>query len=596
MSQAVVKTVSQEDFPHPQDCPDGWPAMIEKRFGDIMCGVEELPKLWQQFADCQLEKQRELSTSLEGLERRLAQIVAAPGGSQEDGTKSSPGYTCESRSMEGRSQSRLTERFPNSQTRKSYRRISVATVSPEDVFDVENEEDKEDKEKDLKSLHEAQNWEMHHRDSEVSRKPSAGTASSHLDWRGSEVSVALDVASGVLVILNALSMAIELEWQGAQNAGSLGLGAATIFPQSAHDLFIWSEVIFCIIFGIEIVVRICAQGRVFFKNIWNLIDAVVVLISVADELFLRSNGMGVIDVKLLRIFRLVRLAKAVRVVRLIKFIHPLRVLLVSIASSFGSLFWSMVLITVVQAISAVAITQVVHEFITDESNDVELRRQVFAWFGKWSYSMLTMFELSLAPGAWAKPGRLLMFEVDPLYAFFFIPYVWCVSFAVLRVTAAMFVSQTMAATSKDDDLVFQAALKKHDKEVEEVRDIFQSADVNGDGKLTIDDFDELIVKQPRMRLWIADLGLTTSEVSGLFKLMDDGDGFVTFEEFLSGLMRLRGGAKSIDLATLLYENRRILMKLEGVKKAVIATRDPYACCEDALPFEFTCEQPTRIGI
>lgn len=334
----------------------------------------------------------------------------------------------------------------------------------------------------------------------------------------------------------------------------------------------------------------------FFKNIWNLIDAVVVLISVADELFLRSNGMGVIDVKLLRIFRLVRLAKAVRVVRLIKFIHPLRVLLVSIASSFGSLFWSMVLITVVQAISAVAITQVVHEFITDESNDVELRRQVFAWFGKWSYSMLTMFELSLAPGAWAKPGRLLMFEVDPLYAFFFIPYVWCVSFAVLRVTAAMFVSQTMAATSKDDDLVFQAALKKHDKEVEEVRDIFQSADVNGVGKLTINDFDELIVKQPRMRLWIADLGLTTSEVSGLFKLMDDGDGFVTFEEFLSGLMRLRGGAKSIDLATLLYENRRILMKLEGVKKAVIATRDPYACCEDALPFEFTCEQPTRIGI
>lgn len=314
------------------------------------------------------------------------------------------------------------------------------------------------------------------------------------------------------------------------------------------------------------------RGIAFFKNGWNIVDTFVVLISIAEEFVLRSLGLGFPDAKLLRAFRLTRFAKAVRVVRIMKFIHPLRVLLICIRSSLGALFWSMILVTVIQSIAAVAITQVIHEFLVDESKDLKLRQEVFHWFGRWSHSMLTMFQLSLSPGAWATPGRLLMFEVDPLYALFFIPYVWGVSFAIIRVTAAMFVQQTMAATSKDEDIVFQAALRKHDNDVKQIREMFETADQSGERKLSIDDFNVLF-QNPRTKMWIADLGFEVSEVSGLFRLLDDGDGMVTFEEFLSGLLRLRGGAKSVDLATLLFENRKVISKVEALRRDVALLSD-----------------------
>mmetsp|Transcript_118861 Transcript_118861/g.222189 ORF Transcript_118861/g.222189 Transcript_118861/m.222189 type:complete len:91 (-) Transcript_118861:130-402(-) len=51
---------------------------------------------------------------------------------------------------------------------------------------------------------------------------------------------------------------------------------------------------------------------------------------------------------------------------------------------------------------------------------------------------------------------------------------------------------------------------------------------------------------------------------GLFKLLDiDGSGAVGIEEFVIGCMRLKGSAKSIDLATLMYENKRMVEQASG---------------------------------
>ena len=61
------------------------------------------------------------------------------------------------------------------------------------------------------------------------------------------------------------------------------------------------------------------------------------------------------------------------------------------------------------------------DFQLDESNPLEVRLEVFEYFGTWSKAMLTMFEITLAPGAWGKPGRLLIKEVNTwFYVFFWI--------------------------------------------------------------------------------------------------------------------------------------------------------------------------------
>ena len=91
-----------------------------------------------------------------------------------------------------------------------------------------------------------------------------------------------------------------------------------------------------------------------------------------------------------------------------------------------------------------------------------------------------------------------------------------------------------------------------------LKDHFFESDINGDGTITIEEF-QTHLKDPKVRAHLASVGLAVHEALGLFKLLDvDHSGGIAIEEFVVGCMRLKGGAKSIDLATLMYENKRMV--------------------------------------
>merc|ERR1719440_1645900 len=70
-----------------------------------------------------------------------------------------------------------------------------------------------------------------------------------------------------------------------------------------------------------------------------------------------------------------------------------------------------------------------------------------------------------------------------------------------------------------------------------------------------------------IQLYFKSVDLDPSEARSLFKLMDaDQSGTVEAEEFVMGCLRLRGTAKAIDLATLMYENRRWFHRFEKLLK------------------------------
>ena len=83
------------------------------------------------------------------------------------------------------------------------------------------------------------------------------------------------------------------------------------------------------------------------------------------------------------------------------FLLPCRfqILVISIASSVGALAWSMVLLYIIQLLASIFIAQVSHDFQMDEDASLETRSFVFRYFGNRTSAMLTMFEMSLAPGA-----------------------------------------------------------------------------------------------------------------------------------------------------------------------------------------------------
>merc|ERR1719323_2991548 len=63
------------------------------------------------------------------------------------------------------------------------------------------------------------------------------------------------------------------------------------------------------------------------------------------------------------------------------------------------------------------------------------------------------------------------------------------------------------------------------------------------------------------------IGLGVYEARGLFQLLDiDDKDFVEIEEFVCGMMRLKG--TGVDIATLMYENKRILTRLTAFMRFV----------------------------
>merc|ERR550525_446985 len=98
--------------------------------------------------------------------------------------------------------------------------------------------------------------------------------------------------------------------------------------------------------------------------------------------------------------------------------------------------------------------------------------------------------------------------------------------------------------------------------VRQLKMIFEEADLDCNGSLTSDEMRRQL-KNKRVRAHLASMGLHLHEAEGLFRLLDvDGNGVVSTEEFIFGCMRLAGNAKSIDLATLMYENKRMMTRIK----------------------------------
>lgn len=114
---------------------------------------------------------------------------------------------------------------------------------------------------------------------------------------------------------------------------------------------------------------------------------------------------------------------------------------------------------------------------------------------------------------------------------------------MLNVVTGVFVESATKSTAEEKDINLvnrlQAFLCAH-----------------GQNSLTWDYFKERL-QDPEITLYLKSVDLDVSEAHGLFQLLDtDDSGIVEAEEFVMGCLRLRGVAKAVDLASLMYEHRR----------------------------------------
>lgn len=359
----------------------------------------------------------------------------------------------------------------------------------------------------------------------------------------------LDNFAMVVVSLNALFSWLQLNYEVDR------VYTNTPAPSWVSAL----DTAFAAVFLVEVVVRCWMIGpRVFFitgsDKAWNHLDTVLVGSSLVDWLFTFA------DLSYIRAVRICRIMRAFRALRGMRFVRGLRLMLASIRAAVASFLWGSLLFAFVTFMAAVSVMQSLVVII--DTRSTELSDPVYELYGTVAQTMLTLF-MSITGGRdW---GELLqpLQEVSGIYTYFFTGYVMCMVFGVMNVLTAVFCEHASHIVSVDRDLVIQDEVNRAKEDHKRIKRCFVSADQDGDGKVSLEEL-ETFLDSPERRAMLSIMAIDVTEARGLFELLDaESAGCVDVNTFVDAIMRLKGSAKGCDTAMLLYENKRLMIRIAG---------------------------------
>mmetsp|Transcript_126048 Transcript_126048/g.368324 ORF Transcript_126048/g.368324 Transcript_126048/m.368324 type:complete len:675 (-) Transcript_126048:151-2175(-) len=358
-----------------------------------------------------------------------------------------------------------------------------------------------------------------------------------------------DLVSSFLIVANCIFIAVQLEWVTAQAE----IHGHEVVPAWSQPL----ELFFCIVFGIEFMLRCFAHGRGIFHAKdwqWTVFDGSVVLVSVVElALDLLADAERVGNTSFFRSMRALRTTRAVRVVRVFRFFKELRMLILSILGSFKTLVWSAVMMVLFWYVCGVTLTTATYEVCSISPDAAhEDCPALKDRFGTLRRAVLALY-MSMAGGVdWAEIYNV-MNPMSEVYRALFLVYLFFTMFGVLNIVTGIFVETAKEAGSADRDGLVRAQMRHQDRYMSDMIRLFEEIDSNGSGRISREEFHWYLADERALAYFEA-LKLDISDVSTLFDLLDsNGSGGIDIEEFLSGCQRLRGESRALDLAVLRTE-------------------------------------------
>jgi len=372
--------------------------------------------------------------------------------------------------------------------------------------------------------------------------------------------------------LSVLASVLEEEYAGYQANVSLGLADPGAW-QGADTCFSILRHVFNVVFLLEVVMCISVKGLVYLKDPWGCFDAVLVTANCIDMYILEnlSTDSGP-DFTVIRVARVFRIVRSFKVAKKVKIMQPLHLFMRTITGSIGITLWSLVFLGLVQLMGALFVSRFVHSFIVDPSQPLEDRLWANRMYGSAMKSYYTFFEITFS-GGWPNYVRPLIEKVGVGYAAFFAVYIAGWVFAALRIVSALFIKETLAQASKDEES--HATQKREEKRriVRRFRRYFAQADTSHNGQVDADEFLKLF-RDPEVRNWLDVHEIDGNDPQAVWQLMDTGREDINIKEFVDGLLRMRGPAKAQDvlavkkhLVGLSGWCMRVDEKLEGLLQA-----------------------------
>jgi len=138
---------------------------------------------------------------------------------------------------------------------------------------------------------------------------------------------------------------------------------------------------------------------------------------------------------------------------------------------------------------------------------------------------------------------------------------------MIRIISALFLSETLQQANHDAEIMVLHNSQKSKRLKREISELFDVADTSADGLLSFKELDDLL-SHPKVLAWLAELGINPMATNVLFDLLVDGDGMVDKDQFVKGISKLKGEARSQDLIPMAADCQRILAHCKTLRDTV----------------------------
>merc|ERR1719473_2555744 len=278
--------------------------------------------------------------------------------------------------------------------------------------------------------------------------------------------------------------------------------------------------------------------------------------------------------RMLSALRVIRMFRLVRLIRLLKMFKELWLVVHGLLESLKTLGWVSLLLVLFLYICAIFTTMQIGQNHAD-FDDYE--RASGGWdhkefFGTVPRSMYTLFQVVTLEN-WADGIARHVLSEQPSMVIFFVVFLMFTTFGLMNLVVGVIVENTLSASRNNEEKIKKMQEKERTRVLQHLRDIFLIADKDGNGTLTIEEFEAAIQKPDVMnRLKLIELPM--SDAMELFYILDhDGSGELSVDEFIGGCMRLKGSAKSKDLLAVQISVETLSKRLDMLEDKLEASEN-----------------------
>lgn len=372
-------------------------------------------------------------------------------------------------------------------------------------------------------------------------------------------SYAFEIAIAVLILANAFFAVV-----GA-NAK-----AANAYSQD----FVNAEILFTVIFVLEMVLRLTANRLWFFFTgpdfWWNVIDLIILVLTLVPYLSTPSRlnprykdptWVTHVSWSFLRVVRLLKANRLAVMLNQVRSLRDLRLMLQLLLQCLSPAFlWCVFSVFFAMYIVALFLVQKAAVKLHDLDSGSEKYDTLDAHFGTFQRATLTLFKATSGGDDW---GNIL--EVVELFdsgwsKTLLILFIVFFQFALFNVVTGIFVEKAMTSAELTDEEKMKQNREKELKYARELLTIVRALDLDGSGTIGYTEFVTRMNMQPSFRSAFSERGLNIKNPRTFFKMLASiyNSDNIPLSDFVSACMRLRGEASCLDVRILDFELKLIL--------------------------------------